>query len=136
MRDDTIDLWAMDEVHFQQHGSRCRLWVPPEAKDPILLQHPTRRSVGYFGAVRLRNGAFVVRRELDRFKIVINETVVVSRKRLGVVNLAGAQAHIGGVCLPGVVRFHGLGHVPTCHAEERSGEASTPGLVDPSRSLS
>src|ERR1039457_4177547 len=23
--DPTIDLWAMDEVHFQQHGSRCRM---------------------------------------------------------------------------------------------------------------
>jgi len=45
-------LWATDEVHFQQHGSRCRLWLPPETKDPVLLHHPTRRSVGYFGAVR------------------------------------------------------------------------------------
>src|SRR5712691_7965766 len=28
--DDRVDLWALDEVHFQQHGSRCRMWVPPE----------------------------------------------------------------------------------------------------------
>ena len=70
MRDDGIDLWAMDEVHFQQHGSRCRMWVPPEVKDPILRHHPTRRSVGYFGAVRLRDGAFVFRRETDRFNAV------------------------------------------------------------------
>src|SRR5690606_23730629 len=47
-----IDLWAMDEVHFQQYGSRCRMWVPPETRDPVLLHHPTRRGVGYFGAVR------------------------------------------------------------------------------------
>lgn len=53
----------MDEVHFQQHGSRCRMWIPPEIKDPVLLHHPTRKSIGYFGAVRLRDGKFVFTRE-------------------------------------------------------------------------
>ena len=43
------------------------MWVPPEEKDPILLHHPTRKSVGYFGAVRLRDGKFVYRREEDKF---------------------------------------------------------------------
>ncbi len=57
----------MDEVHFQQYGSRCRMWVPPETKDPVLLHHPTRRSVGYFGAVRLREGKFFFRREAEKF---------------------------------------------------------------------
>ena len=42
MEDATVDLWAIDEVHFQQHGSRCRMWIPPETKKPILLRHPTR----------------------------------------------------------------------------------------------
>src|SRR5580700_5610040 len=46
-----VDLWALDEVHFQQHGSRCRMWVPPEVREPVLLHAPTRKSVGYFGAV-------------------------------------------------------------------------------------
>jgi hypothetical protein len=32
MQDDSVDLWATDEVHFQQHGSRCRMWIPPEIK--------------------------------------------------------------------------------------------------------
>ena len=41
--------------------------MPPEDKDPILLHHPTRKSVGYFGAVCLRDGTFVYARELDRF---------------------------------------------------------------------
>jgi len=67
MRDATVDLWALDEVHFQQHGSRCRMWVPPEVKDPVVHHHPTRRSVGYFGAVRLRDGNLLCRREADRF---------------------------------------------------------------------
>ena len=60
----------MDEVHFQQHGSRCRMWVPSETKDPVLLHHPTRKSVGYFGAVRLRDGKFFYRRETGKFNAV------------------------------------------------------------------
>jgi hypothetical protein len=65
--DDSVDLWATDEVHFQQHGSRCRMWTPPEIKDPVLLHAPTRKSVGYFGAVRLRDGRFVFRLETGKF---------------------------------------------------------------------
>jgi len=42
MADDRVDLWALDEVHFQQQGSRCRMWVPPETKDPIVYHHPTQ----------------------------------------------------------------------------------------------
>ena len=67
MRDPTVDLWALDEVHFQQHGSRCRMWIPPECRDPIVLHHPTRKGVGYFGTVRLRDGKLVTREESDRF---------------------------------------------------------------------
>ena len=70
MGDDTVDLWATDEVHFQQQGSRCQMWIPPEAKDPVLLHAPTRRSVGYFGAVRLRDGKFQFCREADKFNAV------------------------------------------------------------------
>ena len=64
---DGIDLWALDEVHFQQYGSRCRMWIPPELKDPVLRHFPGRKSVGYFGAVRLRDGLFVSIREPDKF---------------------------------------------------------------------
>src|SRR5262250_872716 len=67
MEEETVDRWALDEVHFQQPGSRCRMWVPPEIKDPIVYHHPTRKSVGYFGAVRLRDGKFLFRRETGRF---------------------------------------------------------------------
>ena len=67
MADPMIDLWATDEVHFQQHGSRCRMWIAPENSDPILLHEPTRKSIGYFGAVRLRDGKFVYRRETNKF---------------------------------------------------------------------
>lgn len=43
------------------------MWVPPETKDPIVYHHPTRKSVGYFAAVRLRDGKFLFRRETGRF---------------------------------------------------------------------
>jgi len=43
------------------------MWIPPEEKDPVLFHHPTRRSVGYFGAVRLRDGKFFCRRENEKF---------------------------------------------------------------------
>lgn len=43
------------------------MWIPPEVRDPVLLHHPTRKSVGYFGAVRLRDGKFLSQREPERF---------------------------------------------------------------------
>src|ERR1039458_10329649 len=66
-RDPKVELWALDEVHFQQHGSRCRMWIAPEIKHPVCLHHPTRKSVGYFGAVNLRTGRLVVQREATVF---------------------------------------------------------------------
>ena len=65
--DPQVELWALDEVHFQQYGSRCRMWVAPEIKDPILMHAPVRHKVGYFGAVRLRDGKFLHAREENRF---------------------------------------------------------------------
>ena len=67
IKDDKYDIWSIDEVHFQQYGSRCRMWIPPEVKEPILLHHPTRASVGYYGAIRLRDGKFAYKSEWDRF---------------------------------------------------------------------
>jgi transposase len=43
------------------------MWVPPEDVDPVLMHHPTRKSVGYFGAVRLRDGRFLFQREESKF---------------------------------------------------------------------
>ena len=47
MENNEVDLWATDEVHFQQHGSRCRMWVPPETKDPVVLR---KNSIEWFPA--------------------------------------------------------------------------------------
>ena len=55
-----IDLWSMDECHFQQHGTRIRMWVPPENKDPVVLHAPTRKSVACFGAVNVRTGKLCI----------------------------------------------------------------------------
>ncbi len=49
------------------------MWIPPEVKDPVLLHEPTRRSIKYFGAVRLRDGRFVYRREEGSFDAVTCE---------------------------------------------------------------
>ena len=35
--------------------------------DPVVRHHPTRQRVGYFGAVRLRDGKFLFAREANRF---------------------------------------------------------------------
>jgi transposase len=61
-RKDT-DLWSLDECHFQQHGTRVAMWVPPEEKDPVVLLAPTRKSVSLFGAVNVNDGRFVTRFE-------------------------------------------------------------------------
>jgi transposase len=61
-RKDT-DLWSLDECHFQQHGTRVAMWVPPEEKDPVVLLAPTRKSVSLFGAVNLTDGRLVTRFE-------------------------------------------------------------------------
>lgn len=42
-----------------------------QARCPVLPNHPTRKSVGYFGVVRLRDGRFFFCRETDRFNAVI-----------------------------------------------------------------
>jgi transposase len=52
----------MDEVHFQQHGSRCRMWIPPEVDDPVCLHAPTRKRISFFGSVRPRDGKLVMSR--------------------------------------------------------------------------
>jgi hypothetical protein len=58
-QDPNIEMWSLDECHFQQHGSRCVMWVPPEEKDPVLLHAPTRKSMALFGAVNLMTGKLV-----------------------------------------------------------------------------
>jgi transposase len=46
------------------------MWVPPETQDPVLPHCPTRHAVGYYGAVRLRDGKLFFQRETDKFNAV------------------------------------------------------------------
>lgn len=77
-----VDVWAIDEVHFQQHGSRCLMWIPPEETDPVLQHHPTRKGVGYFGAVRLRDGKLLCQREEERFNALSFHSFLKHLKRI------------------------------------------------------
>lgn len=54
-----MELWSLDEYHYQQQGTSYQMWVPPEDKDPLLLHAPTCRSIACVGAVNLRAGQFV-----------------------------------------------------------------------------
>ncbi len=54
-----VELWSLDERHFQQHGMRTYMWVPPETRDPVLRHAPTRKSGACFGAVQCRRGKLV-----------------------------------------------------------------------------
>jgi transposase len=39
------------------------MWIPPEDIDPVVLQEPTRKSVGVFGAVRISDGCLITNQE-------------------------------------------------------------------------
>ena len=54
--------------------------VPPEIKDPILLQAPTRKSIACFGAVSLRTGKFI-HSLCATFNAATFETVLKTRLR-------------------------------------------------------
>lgn len=36
------------------------MWIPPEVQHPVCLHAPTRKSISYFGAVRLKDGKLVM----------------------------------------------------------------------------
>src|SRR3989338_1591688 len=60
-----FDVWFEDECHFQQHGSRCAMWVPPEDKDPVIMHASTRKKVGVFGAVCVGDGRLVTQQDIQ-----------------------------------------------------------------------
>lgn len=66
-QDPSIELWAIDEVMFQQFGTTCKMWIPPEEENPVVYHFPGRKKVGYFGAVRLNDGKFVYKKILTKF---------------------------------------------------------------------
>ncbi|WP_394698568.1 IS630 family transposase [uncultured Methanospirillum sp.] len=53
------DVWSTDECHFQQNGTRCRMWIPTEIKNPVIKQEPTCRKISVFGTVNNQDGRFM-----------------------------------------------------------------------------
>jgi len=43
------------------------MWIPPESKDPVIMHNPTRQNLGYYRAVRIRDGKFWYQRGEDVF---------------------------------------------------------------------
>jgi transposase len=43
------------------------MWIPPEIRDPICRHAPTRKSISYFGAVRVRDGRLVASKPEGHF---------------------------------------------------------------------
>jgi transposase len=43
------------------------MWIPWENEDPVVWHYPGRKSVGYFGAVRLRDGLGLFQKETGMF---------------------------------------------------------------------
>lgn len=85
------------------------MWIPPECKDPVVLCHPTRKSVGYFGAIRLRDGKFVYSREKKVFNA---DTFWIFMKKLRQVS-----SHSGNRVL--VLADNARYHHATLHADWR-----------------
>jgi transposase len=44
------------------------MWIPWENEDPVVWHYPGRKSVGYFGAVRLRDGLGLFQKETGMFE--------------------------------------------------------------------
>jgi transposase len=121
--DDRFDVWAVDEVRFEQHGSACRMWIPPEVTDPVLLHHPTRKGIGYFGAVRIRDGKFIYCREKESFN---GETFFSFLKQVGRVS-CHAGRHVV-LILDNVKYHHAKLHL---HWREKSREHLTLAFMPP-----
>ena len=43
------------------------MWVPPEEHDPVCLHAPTRKSISFFGALRLKDGKLLMSRPNGMF---------------------------------------------------------------------
>lgn len=76
------------------------MWIPPETRDPVVAHQPTRRSIGYYGAVRIRDGKLVQQRIEDPFNAqtfwnFMRRVLIVARrtKRKAVIIIDNAKYH-------------------------------------------
>ena len=105
-----VELWSLDECHFQQHGTRIRMWVPPEIKDPVALHAPTRKSVACFGAVSLQTGklvfSFSPNFDAQTFEVFLKKLLRArSRGRRMVVVLDNARYHHAKLLAPLLYKY-------------------------------
>ena len=49
----------LGECHFYQHGTRMRVWIPPEDINPTVLQEPGRKGISIFGAISLSDDRLI-----------------------------------------------------------------------------
>jgi transposase len=110
MEGNDVDVWFEDECHFQQHGSRCAMWVAPEVKDPVVMHAPTRKSIGLFGAVRACDGCLITSFDFtfnaDTFKYFLRRLLRHRRKgRKILVVLDNARWHHARAIKPWLERY-------------------------------
>lgn len=55
MTDPSIEIWALDEVHFQRATSLIRTWAV-KGNQPKIISASTRQKVGFFGAINIKTG--------------------------------------------------------------------------------
>lgn len=60
MKDLNIQVWTMDEAHFQRHTSLMRMWSP-KGHQPQIASASTREKVGFFGAIDLKSGRLLTK---------------------------------------------------------------------------
>lgn len=60
-KQENVDISLENECHFQQHGGRCYMGVPPVEKDPIIFLAPTKSHTSVFGAVSVRMGSLFIK---------------------------------------------------------------------------
>lgn len=59
LKDQTIEVWAEDEVHFHRTTSITRTWAPV-GQQPHILSASTREKIGFLGAVSLKTGRLLI----------------------------------------------------------------------------
>ena len=95
---------------LQVRAGTCR-WNPPEVRQPVVMQEPGRKSAGYFGAVRLRDGKFIFSREENVFNADSTwnflkklQQIACAEKKKVVVGIDNARYHHAKVHKNGVKR--------------------------------
>lgn len=95
MRHPKVQLWAMDEVHFQRHSTLTRMWGRRGCQ-PRVCSASTRQKIGFFGALNLKTGHLVTGRadqfNAESFKAFLQHLLHQTHGRLSLI-LDNAKWH-------------------------------------------